>query len=364
MTDLLPVSQQSIIRLTDFDPATAQAVTALLIAKHRQLAQLDRQPFERSLTAKNYDSSIRACFAWLGSDRLPTNGNLTQWRDEMADGLIRKEGGKAYSVNTINARLAAVRKLLKAVAKDVVDLSAKFALQDWAAVQNLKPSVIQDKIEADYGRRLTIDSFEALVNSPESHLLGLRDRALIAVMGGAGLRVSEAVSLTMRDVFLARNTAYPDQRCIHVRKGGKFGKQRVVVLNSWNSWLIQAVKAYTDALALDTDTHSDRAVFYGMVRTPNADQPYASNRRRLSARSAMRAVSRYEAEYQGEMVFISAHDLRRTYGKLCRQSGMAWEAIQKNYGHKHLKTTQDYVGREVNWEMRAPHWSIKLFGNS
>ena len=100
----------------------------------------------------------------------------------------------------------------------MTDISLKLILNDWAKVEDAKSTVIQDKTESDYGRRLTFESLRAVVKSIPTHTLkGLRDRTLIAAMAGTGLRVSEVVALTMKDIFDTVNET--GQRGIRARRG-------------------------------------------------------------------------------------------------------------------------------------------------
>src|SRR5204863_1357451 len=73
------------------------------------------------------------------------------------------------------------------------------------------------------GRRLpeplTKAEAELIVTSPDASPRGLRDRAMLELLYGAGLRVSELVSLRVSDVDLAERM---------VRTMGKGAKQRVV----------------------------------------------------------------------------------------------------------------------------------------
>lgn len=331
-----------------FDTATVEGLAIALSAKHAQLAQADRPRSERSLTAVNYDTSINGLRDYMAAKgaALPTRGVIEHWRDDLL------HEGKA--VKTVNAKLAAVRKLLRGVADDTTDLQIKLVLRDWSNVPDARSTVIQDKTETDYGRRITLDSLATLVNSTDKTTdKGYRDRALIAVMAGAGLRVSEAVALTVRDMFLTTNEA--GQRGIKVRHG-KHNKSRVVVLNSWNSWVVEAVQAYVDRIGLSALTTPDALIFRGVDKWGNVTD--AS----LSTRGGQRAVEAYKADYQGQSVNINAHDLRRTYAKLCKQSGMSWEALRENMGHSSVKITEDYVGRDVDWSERMPNWTIRLEG--
>src|SRR5262245_59581221 len=130
------ISELNAKNISTFDRATNEAITTMLAEQHARLAQLDRPTKERTLTARNYDSAIKALGAYMAdiSAPLPTKSVLMSWRD----GLIT--GGKA--TKTANARLAAARKLLRAVADDVTDITIKTVLRDWAAVEDAKQTAL------------------------------------------------------------------------------------------------------------------------------------------------------------------------------------------------------------------------------
>lgn len=344
--------------LTTFDPTTQQHITTLMLQVADRIAQHDRPTSERTTNAKNFASGVSSLMDYTAErgHALPTKSVLQQWRDDMASGRVVNRFGKPYAVKSVNAKLSAVRKLLRAVADDTTDIQVKMVLRDWASVADAKETVKQDKTETDYGIRLTLASVDQLVNGIDTTTIkGLRDRALIAVMVGAGLRVGEAVKLTLREVFLTENDA--GQRGIRVAKG-KHNKSRVVVLKGWNSWVIEAVKAYTDALGLTVMEHADHPVFRGVKRAKG--NSYTSTDRRLSLRGGQRAVEAYDADYRGEVIRVNAHDLRRTYAKISKDAGMSWDALRENMGHSSVTITENYVGHEVDWSDRVPNWSIKL----
>ena len=347
----------SSLAVTQFDSTTIQAISVMLQQQHARLAQLDRPTSERSTTARNYDSALRALGAYLAETDtpLPNRSKLTQWRDDMLAGRTDATG-VVYAVRTVNARLAAARKLLRSVADDASDVTIKLVLNDWAKVEDAKATAVQDKIESDYGRRLTLASLKKMVESIDTGTLkGLRDRALISVMAGTGLRVSEVVALTIGDVFATLNDS--GQRGVRVRKG-KHNKSRIVVLAGWNSWVFKAVQAYIEAVGLSPEADSAATVFRGMKREKGGQ--YSSQGQRLSVRKVEMAVNRYQADYLSESVVINCHDLRRTYAKLCKQSGMSWEALRANMGHSSVTVTEKYVGLDVDWSERVPNWAIEI----
>lgn len=337
--------------LIKLDQTTEENLLQILDAHVIRIGQLDRPNDKRTLTARNYHSSLVALGEYMteNSFTLPTRSVLEQWRDDMADGLILSPKGEPYATSSINARLAAARKLLRQVAADTTDIQLKLVLESWAGVTDAKGITVQDYVEDDYGIRLTLPALEKLLNKPDTRtLIGLRDRTLLVVLAGAGLRVSEAVNLKLSDLGVTEGGI----RGIRVRDS-KYRKSRVSVVGAWNNWVFDAIQKYTDVLALKNED----AVLWALERVRGGGHIRAEP---LSIRQAQQIVSSYQADYNGAMVAMSAHHLRRTYAKLCRQSGMEWEAIQMNLGHSSLETTQRYVGKEVDWALRVPSWSVHL----
>mgnify|MGYP000638566052 CR=1 FL=1 len=99
--------------ITTFDRATNDAIAEMLKAAHVRLAQTDRAPKDRTFTARNYDSAIKALGKYMAETGaiLPTKSTLESWRDGSINGSTEPDG-KPKSVRTANARLAAARKLL------------------------------------------------------------------------------------------------------------------------------------------------------------------------------------------------------------------------------------------------------------
>jgi len=247
-------------------------------------------------------------------------------------------------------------------------MTIKTVLRDWAAVEDAKATALadEDKTESDYGKRFTLEAAKRLIKSPDTRTIkGLRDRALIAVMLGAGLRVSEVANLTMRDMFGTVNS--DGQQGIKVVRG-KHNKTRVVVLNGWGSWVIKAVQAYTDAIGLTPLEHPSERVFRGVKvakrgtvgKSTRQAMSYTSAGNKITPRNIEGAVSAYTADYNGQRVNVACHDLRRTYAKISKQAGMSWEALRANMGHSSVTITENYVGKDVDWSERVPNWTISI----
>ncbi len=148
----------------------------------------------------------------------------------------------------------------------------------------------------------------------------LRDRALLELLYGAGLRVGEAVALDVRDVdLLARE----------VRVLGKGRKERVIPLP-------QAARQ-----ALGAWLESRRAPGYQAEPLFPSLTPKAL-RRRISVRTVRRLLGR-RAMSAGVADRVHPHRLRHSYATHLLDMGADLRSIQELLGHTSLSTTQRYT---------------------
>ena len=148
----------------------------------------------------------------------------------------------------------------------------------------------------------------------------LRDRALLELLYGAGLRVGEAVALDVRDVdLLARE----------VRVLGKGRKERVIPLP-------QEARQ-----ALGVWLESRRAPGYQAEPLFPSLTPKA-RRRRMNARAVQRILGR-RAVSAGVADRVHPHRLRHSYATHLLDMGADLRSIQELLGHTSLSTTQRYT---------------------
>lgn len=177
---------------------------------------------------------------------------------------------------------------------------------------------------------LTPDETDALRRTirPKS-LSGLRNRALIEAMLGAGLRVSELVSLKGADVDVAEGT-------IRVNKG-KGAKDRVVpVLPESLPWL-QLWAEKRARLGLN-----GRDPFFCHIRH-STGLSARSTGAPLTPRYVQALVRRLAAQAGIEGKPVSPHTLRHTYATHCLRRGLSVRDVQALLGHSRLETTAIYT---------------------
>jgi integrase/recombinase XerC len=150
----------------------------------------------------------------------------------------------------------------------------------------------------------------------------LRDRALVELLYGAGIRVGELVALEVRDLDLHRG---------EVRVWGKGGKERVVPLPA----------AARHALREYLDQRRRPGVLaeplFASLRSKKGEMP-----RRLDPRD-VRRILRRRAERAGLADRVHPHRLRHSYATHLLDMGADLRAIQELLGHASLSTTQKYT---------------------
>lgn len=167
---------------------------------------------------------------------------------------------------------------------------------------------------------LDLQEITALIETPDrtTHR-GLRDAAMIELLYAAGLRVSELVSLRMRD--LNREASF-------VRIFGKGSKERVVPIGQFAREKIDAYLSYARPYLLKT-----KASEYLFVA--RQDKP-------LTRQGFWKMLNRYALK-AGITKSISPHTLRHSFATHLLEGGADLRVVQVMLGHADISTTQIYT---------------------
>jgi integrase len=188
------------------------------------------------------------------------------------------------------------------------------------------------------GNWLSVRQAQILLNAPDiTTLRGLRDRAILAVLLGCGLRRSEVAALTFNHVQQREG-----RWCI-VDLVGKHGRVRT---SPMPNWVKVAVDAWTTPAGV-----AEGYVFRSVSRGDRIGGE------RLGEKVVWQMLGEYAAAVG--IPGIAPHDLRRTCAKLCRAAGGELEQIQLLLGHASVQTTERYLGTRQDL-VHAPNDSIRL----
>jgi len=285
---------------------------------------LDGLPSEHSRRA--YERALSDFFLWhrgLGRPQL-SKAVVQRYAAEL------REAGMAPS--SVNQRLSAIRKL------------AAEAADNGALDPQVANGIRSVKGARQEGRRtgnwLTREQAQAWLETPDTRTLkGLRDRALLAVLIGCGLRRSEAAGLTFDHI------QQRDGRWVLVDLIGKRDKIRSVPIPNWTKASIDAwsrAAGVASNIVFRAVNKADRVTGEGI--TPQA-------------------IRDIVVKYGGKLSHgaIAPHDLRRTFAKLAYKGGAALDQIQLSLGHESIQTTEDYLGVEQDLtDAPCDHLGLRL----
>lgn len=266
-----------------------------------------------------YRRQIEAFLGWYAAEGRPgfTKATVNRYRASLL-----KEGKAAASVNLA---LSAIRKLATEAADNgYLDPTLAAGIGRVAGVS---------KRGVRTGNWLTRAQAQRLINTPDvTTLKGLRDRALLAVLLGGGLRRAEVARLTWDDVQMR------EARWVLVDLVGKGNRVRTVPIPSW---VKVALDAWREAVAVHLGAAPVAAarVFVSINKGDNVDGVS------ITPQAVYNVVATYAA---AAGLDVAAHDLRRTFAKLAHKGGADLGQIQLTLGHSSIQTTERYLGVEQN----------------
>jgi len=285
--------QRAKLGLPDLEHAKAAVVVSL------------RSPESQRSYLRSIDDFVR----WYCSEpRLSFNKTVvTRYRIHLED--------QQLAPGTINVRLAAVRRLAYEAA-DTGLLSPELA----AGIRRVKGS---KKLGTRLGNWLTVDEARTLWQLPDVHTLkGVRDRAILAVLLGCGLRRGELIDLT-QDHLQRREDHWAIVDLV-----GKAGHVRTVPMPDW-------VKQTIDDWLNAADIKQGK-LFRCVCRKGSV----------WGTEMTEKVVWHVVKEYAKRLGVsrLAPHDLRRSCARLCHSAGGELEQIQFLLGHVSVQTTEKYLG--------------------
>jgi len=283
--------------------------------------------------AETYDASLSFFVDFLASERRSSKHTVAAYRSDLAQlgAFLRDKQGDGAPVTRVDVYL--VRQWLGSLARVVspASVARKIAAakaffrflhrRGWIA-KNLSADLASPKVRKPLPTFLRVDAAREVMEAPSAESPeGRRDRAMLELLYGSGLRVSELAGLDVGDV---------DRKNATVRVRGKGNKERVAPVGRA---ALTSVASYLDARG-------------ALVRAGTPAHPTALFLSRRGARIGVRQVQllvhRYGAIGAGR-ADLHPHALRHTCATHMLEGGADLRAIQEMLGHASLATTQRYT---------------------
>lgn len=208
---------------------------------------------------------------------------------------------------TVARKISSLKNFFKFLLKDKVILSLDVSIFKSPKLKRSYPKSIDSDLVAK--------AFVSLMDKENDHWINLRDRAVMLLLYGSGLRISEALSLKKKEA--------PNSDWLRVK--GKGNKYRDVPLLPI---ICEGVKEYLDLCPYDV----------------KEDEPLFLGKRggKLSPRIIQRRVENLRYEL-GLPSHTTPHALRHAFATHLLSGGADLRAIQQLLGHSSLSTTQRYT---------------------
>jgi integrase/recombinase XerD len=238
--------------------------------------------------------------------------------------------GQRYRASSVARALAAVRTF------------HGFLLREGDTDVNAAQGVVRPKVPRNLPRPLAVADVEAMLAAPgEGDVVGLRDRAILETLYGAGVRISELVGLDVDDVDLDEGS---------VRVFGKGSKERLVPLGRFAT---RAIEGYL--------TRARPA----LARTGSGAAMFLNQRGGRLTRQGTAKILSAAARRAGVKKRVTPHTLRHSFATHLLEGGADVRVVQELLGHATLTTTQVYTlvtGDRLREEYFSAHPRARLQG--
>lgn len=225
--------------------------------------------------------------------------------------LALKNQGRSGA--TINRKVAAIRAFYDYL------IGRGFVREN--PTTNIKSPKVQRK-EIEY---LSIDEVEQLLSMPDETPRGIRDRALLELLYAAGLRVSEAAAVDVRDVNL---------RIGFITCDGRYGKARIIPLGKPAQKAVEEY-IYEGRSKLLRGREDHGALFLN----------YCGER--ITRQGVWKVMKEYGRK-SGIRKELSPQILRNSFAVHMIQNGADLKTMQELLGHEDISATQIYLSVTKN----------------
>jgi integrase/recombinase XerD len=260
---------------------------------------------ENTLAA--YRNDLSQFLEFVGP-RVDSWGAVT--RELIMDYIMRMKSGQEYASSTVARKVAAIKSFFH-------------YLVDTGVLEDDPTATLDSpKIRKRLPKAISAEELEVLLAEPaeEETPKALRDRALLEVLYGTGLRVTELVSLDVDDVNLASHTLRVVRR--------KDDAERIVPIHE------RAIEPLRDYL--------ERGRIQ-LLRDPQEQALFLNHRGHRLTRQGLWLIVKHYVREVGISEDVTPHTLRHTFATHLVEKKADLEYVQELLGHANLSTTQVYT---------------------
>lgn len=276
----------------------------------------------------NWDSLIKSFSTYLRIERSLSTNTVESYSNDLnklADFLTPKSiSATKVRLNDLKDFITSISEILSETSQSRI-ISAIKSFYKFLLIENLiqldpSENLVSPKIGRKLPNVLTIEEINLIINSVESNKVGIRNKAIIEIIYGCGLRVSELTNLLLSNLFLKQG---------YIKIVGKGNKERLSPIGS-----------------LATDSLNDflTNVRPGLkINNKFSDHVFINNRGTSLSRSMIfKMIKKYTLKANINKD-ISPHSLRHSFATHLVEGGANLRAVQEILGHSSITTTEIYT---------------------
>ena len=285
------------------------------IARFLEYLHKERNCAEYTLSSYRCDLQQFARFLYPRVDNLQLPLRVVQ--REQVQSFVADLEEKGLKASTVARKLAALRSFFR------------YLCREGALVANPAGAVASPLVERPLPRHLPVEQVAEAMEAPSTERFsGVRDRAILEVFYGGGIRLGELVGLNLSSLELAEGT---------IKVMGRGRKERIAPIGAKAQEALEAYLQRRAEVLLECD-----------MSQIEAGALFLNGRgKRLSRRTVQRIVERH-LRAVSEDDSLSPHRLRHSFAAHLLDAGADLVAVKELLGHATLAATQSYT--EVSLE--------------
>ncbi len=198
----------------------------------------------------------------------------------------------------------------------------KYLLSEKKINDDITEMIDLPKLSRKLPDTLNIDEIDKIIKQPDIETLaGIRDRAILELMYACGLRVSELINITNRDLILEQEI---------VRIFGKGSKERIVPIGESAIFWIEEYKTKSRPHFIKIFNNTEDVLFLNQRGN------------KLSRMGIWKFINKYTKLAKIEKD-VHPHTFRHSFATHLLEGGADLRAVQEMLGHSDISTTQIYT---------------------
>ena len=267
--------------------------------------QVERQLADNTL--QSYRRDLQSYAKHLANEQQLASFEIVQREHILI--YLQSMRAKGKSARTVARQISSIRSFHQFMLREKITQSDPTVHLEMPVVEKKLPEI------------LSIEQIDALIAAPNTEKpQGVRDVAMLELLYGSGMRISELIELNLEDVHLTMG---------FVRVFGKGGKERIIPLGRS---ALHACSTYVDSARKQL-----------LADYPKTDAFFISNRGKRLTRQGCWKLLKEHAERARIINHITPHVLRHSFATHLIENGADLRSVQELLGHSDISTTQIYT---------------------